>query len=200
MPQQYHSLPDTMYTDYRQPPPSYQDNYQLMYSHSNFQHYRTTMASSSVSDAGYDYSQQYYPQLQSANSYGMLPNYNSSSTTVFGNNFHTSPYSTNFHTPPYSSYENTSTSPTSVLNVKTDMDLDHNDQDGSIGNNGMKISPIQSSDRSESSFSSKLDVCEKSDVVLTELVENATNSEQNNADLYQSCAEENGSSKCMREI
>lgn len=183
-------MPDTMYADYRQPPPSYQDNYHLMYPHSNFQHYRSTMPPSGGNDFGYDYSQQYYGPLQSSNSYGMLPNY-SSGSSAFTTNFHASPYSSNFHAPPYSSYENHSTSPTSVLNVKTDLDAEPAAE--SEREPLMKNSPTGDSDRSESSFSSKLDVCTKSDDTLTE---NIDNSEPNPVDtIYQSCNEENVSSK-----
>lgn len=200
MPQQYHSLSDPMYTDYRQPPPSYQDNYQLMYPHSTYQHYRSSIAPSGGNDAGYDYNQQYFPTLQPSNSYGMLPSYNNSSS-AFGGNFHTSPYSSNFHTTPYPSYENTSTSPTSTINIKTELEPEHSNHSGSMGNNLLKNSPIESSDRSESSFGSlKLEICSKSNDALTEtdLSENTGNSRQNPIEnIYQSCGEENVSSKCF---
>lgn len=211
MPQQYHSLPDTMYTDYRQPPPSYQDNYQLMYPHSNFQPYRTTIPSTSATETAYDYSQQYYPSIQPSNSYAMLPSYNSNSSSSsgsvtnntpangFGSNFHATPYTTNFHTPPYSTFDGMpSTSPTNPLIVKTDLEPERSDHDNgsTINANLVKNSPIESSDRSESSLTSKLDVCSKSNDNLTDLSESIGNSEQNPVEnIYQSCSEENMSSK-----
>lgn len=64
-------------------------------------------------------------------------------------------------------------------------------------------SPIESrSDRSESSFSSsKLEVCSKSDDALTELPDNMVGNTAEQSDcnmekiMYQSCGEENVSSK-----
>ncbi|XP_031617763.1 muscle-specific homeobox protein tinman-like [Contarinia nasturtii] len=197
MPQQYHPLSDAMYADYRQPPPSYQDNYQMMYQHSNFQHYRSSIAPSGGNDFGYEYSQPYYPSLQSTNSYGMIPAYNNGNST-FANSFHASPYSTNFHAPSYTSYDSLSASPTDALNVKPDLDADNT---VSIENNLMRNSPIESSDRSESSFSSKLEVCSKSDDTLTELSENIGNSDQNLVDTnHQSCNEENISNSLNQPI
>lgn len=195
MPQQYHTLPDTMYSDYRQPPPTYQDNYQMMYPHSSFQHYRPSIASSTGNDPAYDYNQSYYSTLQPSNSYGMLSTYNTGGS-AFANNFHATSYSTGFHTPPYPSYESLSTSPTSTLNIRTDLEPQHGEHNGSIANNLMKNSPIESSDRSESSFSSKLEVCSRSDDAMTELSETIGNSEPNPIEnIYQSCGEENVSSK-----
>lgn len=200
MPQQYPTLPDTMYSDYRQPPPSYQDNYQMMYPHSSFPHYRSAIAPSAGSDTAYDYNQPYYSTLQPSNSYGMLPSYQNSGS-AFASNFHTSSYSTNFHTPPYPSYENISTSPTSTLNIPTDLESNHSDHNGSIAHNLMKNSPIESSDRSESSFSSKLEICSKSDDAMTELSESIGNTEPNPIEnIYQSCGEENASSKLFVDL
>lgn len=195
MPQQYHSLSDAMYTDYRQPPPppSYQDNYQMMYSHSNFQHYRSPLTSTAANDFGYEYSQQYYSPIQSTNSFGMLSNFNGGGS-AFSSNFHASPYSNNFHAPPYPIYDSLSTSPTNTLpTIKNELD---SEQNGFIANNLMRSSPVESSDRSESSFSSKLEVCSKSDETLTELSENVGNSEQASIDtVFRACSEENVSSK-----
>lgn len=193
MPQQYHSMSDAMYTDYRQPPSSYQDNYQMMYPHSNFQHYRSSLASSGANDFGYEYSQPYYSPIQSTNSFGMLSNFNGSNSSAFSNSFHTSPYSTNFHAPPYPIYDSVSTSPTNMIITKTDLEPEQN---GTIENNLIRNSPVESSDRSESSFSSKLEVCSKSNDTLIELSENIVNSEQASTDtIYPSCNEENFSSK-----
>lgn len=194
MQQQYHSLPDAMYVDYRQPPPSYQENYHLMYPHSNFQHYRSSMPSSGGNDFGYDYSQQYYPPLQSSNSYGMLPGYNNESS-AFTSNFHASPYSSNFYPPTFSSLENHSKSSSSALNLKTDVEPE-SEQNELLESSATKNSPTAHSDRSESSFSSKLEICSKGDDTLTDLAENIGDSEQNPVDtVYQSCNEENVSSK-----
>lgn len=232
MPQQYHSLPDTMYTDYRQPPshpppppppPSYQDNYPLMYSHSNFQHYhRSAIPSAGSNDIGHEYTgQQYYSAAAAAaSSYGLMPpSYNTSCnmSSFAANNFHASSYSSaaaNFHhsSPPsyHSTYENASTSPLTLLTVKTEPieQIDHNNAikngSGIGGGTLMKcsVSPIESrSDRSESSFSSsKLEICSKSDDALTELSDNIVgNTEQSEcnieSNIYQSCGEENVSSK-----
>lgn len=220
MPQQYHSLSDTMYTDYRQlpshphshPPPAYQDNYALMYSHSNFQHYhRSAIPSTGSSGTGHEYGQPYYSAA--SNSYGLLPpSYNSSCnmSSFAASNFHASSYSTsaNFHhpsPPAYSSYENVTTSPMTLLSVKTEP-IEQTDHINGSNNGGAMIkssaSPVESrSDRSESSFSStKLDVCSKSDDALTELPDNVVgNTEQSECNMenniYQSCGEENVSSK-----
>lgn len=194
MPQQYHSLSDAMYTDYRQPPPpSYQDNYQMMYPHSNFQHYRSPLTSTAANDFGYEYSQQYYSPIQSTNSFGMLTNFNGSGS-AFASNFHASPYSANFHAPPYPIYDSLSTSPTNTLPImKNELD---SEQSGFNASNLMRSSPVESSDRSESSFGSKLEICSKSDETLTELSETVGNSEQASIDtVFQSCSEENVSSK-----
>lgn len=192
MPQQYHSLSDAMYSEYRQPPPSYQDNYQMMYPHSNFQHYRSSLTSSGTNDFGYEYSQQYYSPIQTTNSFGMLPTFNGSGS-AFSSNFHASPYSTSFHAPTYPIYDNLSTSPTNTVIAKTELEPEQN---GSIENNLISNSPVECSDRSESSFSSKLEVCSKTDDTLTELSENIGNSEQASIDaLYQTCNEENVSSE-----
>lgn len=218
MPQQYHSLPDTMYTDYRQPPPPppppYQDNYALMYSHSNFQHYhRSAIPSAGSSDTGHhDYGQQYYHHSAASNSYGLMPpSYNTTCniSSFAANNFHASSYSTaNFHPSPptYSAYDNIPTSPiTTLLTVKTEPieKIDHSSA-STIGGALMRNnnSPIEShSDRSECSFtSSKLDVCSKSDDTLTDLPDNIVNNtgqecNMENSNIYQSCGEENVSSK-----
>lgn len=184
-----------MYADYRQPPPppAYQDNYSLIYPHSNFQHYHPSMSSTGSSittnDYGYEFNQSYYPPLQSTNSYGMLPSYNSTSN-AFNPNFHASPYSTNFHAPPQYAYENLSTSPT-IAFTKPEVEQENG---ASLG----KLCPLDNSDRSESNFSSKLDVCAKSDDTLTELAESISNSDQNPIDImYQSCNEEHISSKWL---
>lgn len=195
MPQQYHSMSDAMYPEYRPPPPppSYQDNY--LYPHSNYQHYRSSMPSSGVNEYGYDYNQPYYAPLQSTNSYGMLPSYNSSNSNAFSSNFHGSPFSTNFHGPSYPPYENVSTSPTSALNIKTEQEPESSE---SLGNALIKSSPIESSDRSESSFSSKLEVSSKHDGNMTESSETIGNSEQNSIEtMHQNSNEENISSKLM---
>ncbi|XP_055315595.1 muscle-specific homeobox protein tinman-like [Sitodiplosis mosellana] len=199
MPQQYHSLSDAMYTDYRQPPPppSYQENYQMMYPHSNFQHYRSALTSSGANDLGYEYSQQYYSPIPSTNSFGMLSSFNGSGS-AFSSNFHASPYSTNFHAPPYPIYDNLSTSPTNTLNTKIDLQPAQN---GSIESNLIRNSPVESSDRSESSISSKLEVCSKSDETLTELSENIDNSEQASINtVYQTYNEENISNSSNQQI
>lgn len=197
MPQQYHSLADSVYADYRQPPPpppppAYQDNYSLLYSHSNFQHYHPSMTSTGSSivtnDYGYEFNQSYYPPLQSTNSYGMLPSY-SNTSNAFSTNFHTSPYSSNFHAPQYP-YDNLSTSPT-IAFTKPEAEQEN-------GAALVKMCPLDNSDRSESNFSSKMDVCGKSDDNLTELAESISNSDQNPIDvMYQSCNEEHISSKLI---
>lgn len=220
--QQYHSLPDTMYTDYRQPPPpppppppSYQDNYALMYSHhSNFQHYhhRSTIPSAVSNDTGHEYGQQYYSAAAASNSYGLMPpSYNTSCnmSSFAASNFHGTSYSTaaNFHhpsPPSYSAYENASISPITLLTVKTEPieQIDHSNP-AAIGGTLMKnsASPIESrSDRSESSFtSSKLDVCSKSDDAITvspdTIVGNTDHECNMENNIYQSCGEENVSSK-----
>lgn len=194
MPQQYHSVPDAMYADYRQPSSSYQDNYQMMYTHSNFQHYRSSVTSPAANEFGYDYGQQYYPSLQSTNSYGMLSGFNGNSN-AFSSNFHTTPYTTGLHATPFTSYENLSISPSNPppLNVKTDVEPE---QSASAGSNLIRNGPIESSNRSESSFTSKLDVCPKSGDTLTELSGSVANSDQSQLDtMYQSCNEENVSSE-----
>lgn len=221
MPQQYHSLTDSMYTDYRQPPPppppppSYQDNFALMYSHSNFQHYHRPPPMPSTGghdDGGHDYSQQYYSAA--SNTYGLMPpSYNTTCNmpTFAANNFHSTSYSTvNFHSSPsYSAYENVPTSPVTLKSVKTEPSDqgDHNNIGVPIGGGGgctliKNNSPNECrSDRSECSFtSSKLDVCSKSDDALTDLPDNMVgNTEQESSienNIYQSCGEENVSSKC----
>lgn len=58
---QYHTTTEAIY-DYKQPMPSaYQDNSSILYSHSGFPHYRSSMQFSGGCDFGYDYNQQYYP-------------------------------------------------------------------------------------------------------------------------------------------
>lgn len=58
---QYHTTSDPIY-EYKQSAPStYQENYSIMYPHSNFQHYRSSVPLSSGYDFTYDYNQQYYP-------------------------------------------------------------------------------------------------------------------------------------------
>lgn len=59
---QYHAAADSIY-DYKQTmPPAYQDNSSILYAHSGFPHYRSSMQfPAGGCDFNYDYNQQYYP-------------------------------------------------------------------------------------------------------------------------------------------
>lgn len=167
MPQQYPTMTnETMYTDFKQSsvPSPYQENYPIVYSHANFQHYRSTMPLSSGYDFGYDYGQQYYSS-QPSNSYGMLPSYHNSVT----NNAFTPYNPPNFHgSSLYPTYENLSVpAANNLLNIKTELGSEPNESIGvkSFVENS-KTSPIENSDRSECSYSSKLEICSKASKLM----------------------------------
>lgn len=92
-------------------------------------------------------------------------------------NFHGS-----FHGTAYPSYDTISTSSVAPLTITTDLEQDHS-------GSALKNSPIEGSDRSESSFSSKVDICSKTEDDLAEISGNPIET------TYPNCGEENVSSK-----
>lgn len=170
MPQQYSSTTDAMYSDYKQTTLSspYQENYPIVYPHANFQHYRSSMPLSGGYDFGYDYSQQYYPSTQPTNTYGMLPNYNSATSNAF-----TAYNASNFHAPPmYPTYENlTMPSTNNLLSIKTELESEQIETIDSNFVDNSKNSPNESSDRSECSYSSKLEICSKPSEMIAQPIE-----------------------------
>lgn len=171
MPQQYSTTADAMYAEYKQSPvPSpYQESYPIVYPHANFQHYRSSIPLSSGYEFGYDYGQQYYSASQSTNSYGMLPPYNGTTNNAFG------AYNTgNFHaTPMHPMYENLTIPPSTdnLLNIKTELGSEQSETIDSNFVDKAKNSPIESSDRSECSYSSKLEIGSKVGEIINNAIE-----------------------------
>lgn len=164
-----------MYADYKQSSVPYQENYPIVYPHANFQHYRSSMPLSSGYELhGYEYTQQYYQTSQPTNSYGMLPSYNGATSNAF-----TAYNAANFHAPSmYPTYENLSMpSANNLLNIKTELESEQSETIDSNFVDISKNSPIESSDRSECSYSSKLEICSKSSELMEQQTEQSYTSE-----------------------
>lgn len=132
----------------------------------------------------------------------MLPTYgNSTNTFASHHNIelmknYDNAYSSNFHSPSmYSTYENLSTVPqTNLLNIKTESDEQNEAIDSNFIEN-VKNSPLQS-DRSESSYSSKLEISSRNEENLTNSMENGgmnSKDRQNEENLYRNIKDDNAS-------